>query len=37
MSDKNRTKKHESNTKITAQNAEFSRRALYNTSAIHTI
>ena len=29
MSDKNRTKNHESNTKITSQNVEFSCRALY--------
>ena len=29
ISDKNRTKNHESNTKITAQNVESSRRALY--------
>ena len=29
MSDKNRTKNHESNTKITAQNVEFTRCALY--------
>ena len=30
MSDKNKPKNHESNTKITAQNVEFSRRALYH-------
>ena len=29
MSDKNRSKNHESNTKITSQNVEFSRRSLY--------
>ena len=29
ISDKNRTKNHESNTKITAQNVESRRRALY--------
>ena len=29
ISDKNRTKNHESNTGITTQNVEFSRRALY--------
>ena len=32
ISDKNRTKNHESNTKITAQNVESSRRALYTTT-----
>ena len=29
MSDGNRTENHESNTRITAQNVEFSRRELY--------
>ena len=31
MSDKNRTKNHESNTEITSQNVEFRCRTLYNT------
>ena len=34
MSDKNRTKNHESNTKITSQNVEFSRRALYSVQTV---
>ena len=33
MVDKNRTKNRESNTKITAQNVEFSRRALYRNDS----